>query len=280
MNTKHKTNFTLIELLVVMAILSILLSLLQPALIRAIYKAKTVACQTNLKSIFTGTILYTEDNNDFYPIGNIQGLRIFSYYLGGTDSNRNENDNDGLIPILEPYFGGTLNGTFMCPGAEDNSYWNTPMANGIYRNDWKRYRRVWSANVPSPYQLYYNTSTIPGSSGKVMKRLGDYLSFKAYRAGDAILNTNIVVSDMSHGGTNHVKPGFPLKEKAVTHGTLFSAPVWNNNYVFDDGSVLMYEYIVDPGAVYGTAAYQNYLKKVFAVTIYEYCNIPREYLID
>ncbi len=275
-----KQKFTLTELLVVIAILSVLMSLLQPALVGAIYKAKIVTCQTNLKSIFTGTMLYTEDSNELYPIGDIQGLRRFSYYLGGTDSNRNEKDNDGLIPILEPYFGGTLNGTFMCPGAENNSYWSEPRANGIYRNDWKRFRRVWGANVASPYQLYFNTSTIPGSSGKVMKRFGDLLHFKAYRAGDAMLGTNIVASDMSHGGTNHVQPGVTSQEKSVTHGTLFSAPVWNNNYVFDDGSVLMYKYIVDYGAVYNNAAYQNYLKKVFAVTIYEYCNIPREYLVD
>ncbi len=62
-----KQYFTLIELLVVVAILSILMSLLSPALRKALYKAKTVACATNLKQLGVGILMYTDDFNDTYP---------------------------------------------------------------------------------------------------------------------------------------------------------------------------------------------------------------------
>jgi hypothetical protein len=265
----------------VIAVISVLLSLLQPALAQMMFKASIVECQKNLKSILAGTLLYSDDNYDFYPENPIQGSRRYSYTLGGTDSSNNEKDNDGLIPILEPYFGGSLNNTFMCSGVKEHSYWKTPQANGIYNNDFDNFRRVWGGDVPSSYQLYFNTHQL-STGGKMMRKVGEYLHYTAYRAGSAVVKTNIVASDMSHEGTNHVAPGFSKTERTLNNnGALFYSSLWNNNYVFDDGSVLTYEHLVIPGeTAYNTAKYQHYLKKVFAITIYEYCNIPRGYLVD
>jgi prepilin-type N-terminal cleavage/methylation domain-containing protein len=70
MNKPIKTTqqyFTLIELLVVISILAILMSLLSPALRKAIYKSKTVTCSTNLKKLGLGIFMYADDNNDSYP---------------------------------------------------------------------------------------------------------------------------------------------------------------------------------------------------------------------
>lgn len=59
------THFTLIEMLVVIAIISILASLLMPALYSAQETARGITCRNNTKSIIAGVMLYSNDYNGF-----------------------------------------------------------------------------------------------------------------------------------------------------------------------------------------------------------------------
>ena len=62
-------RFTLVELLVVIAIISVLMSILLPALKNVKEKAKGIICASNLKQISANCAMYTADYNNWMPGG-------------------------------------------------------------------------------------------------------------------------------------------------------------------------------------------------------------------
>jgi prepilin-type N-terminal cleavage/methylation domain-containing protein/prepilin-type processing-associated H-X9-DG protein len=63
--------FTLIELLVVVAIISLLVSILLPALSAARQRARALKCMSNLHVLGQGMAIYTADNRDVMPPGRL-----------------------------------------------------------------------------------------------------------------------------------------------------------------------------------------------------------------
>ena len=61
--------FTLIELLVVIAIIAILAAILFPVFAQAREKARGISCLSNTKQLATGILMYTQDYDEYYPIG-------------------------------------------------------------------------------------------------------------------------------------------------------------------------------------------------------------------
>lgn len=64
----RKQGFTLIELLVVVAIIAILASILFPVFARARANARRASCLSNLKQIGMGVMMYTQDNDGYFPL--------------------------------------------------------------------------------------------------------------------------------------------------------------------------------------------------------------------
>ncbi|HUT57262.1 MAG TPA: prepilin-type N-terminal cleavage/methylation domain-containing protein, partial [Phycisphaerae bacterium] len=67
---RGNSGFTLIELLVVIAIISLLLSLLTPAVQRARRLAQGAVCLSHLRGVGTAAMLYATENGDYVPWGN------------------------------------------------------------------------------------------------------------------------------------------------------------------------------------------------------------------
>src|SRR5262245_32161707 len=74
--------FTLIEMLVVVAIISILASLLLPALRQAKERGNRAKCANNLHQLHIALTLYADDNAGYLPIRNPTGGGTASEEVG------------------------------------------------------------------------------------------------------------------------------------------------------------------------------------------------------
>lgn len=108
---KKIKQFTLVELLVVIAIILILLSLIQPALRRAIDQAKQAVCLNNLRNLGTVLMLYSDDNNGEFPRGNRTSPS--SPGIDGTYFVSKDSPMGIAIPYMEGYFDNPE--TMYCP---------------------------------------------------------------------------------------------------------------------------------------------------------------------
>ncbi|MGI6354982.1 MAG: prepilin-type N-terminal cleavage/methylation domain-containing protein [Lentisphaeria bacterium] len=121
-----KKHFTLIELLVVIAIIAILAAMLLPALSKARDKARDISCVNNLKQLGLAQVMYTQDNEDWFPGTQMPYLDNTTApwpaepkFLKGTGSYSNIYF-VGWAAVICHYVGDIK--PFMCPATTWNNY--------------------------------------------------------------------------------------------------------------------------------------------------------------
>lgn len=66
---RHRRGFSLVELLVVIGIIVILIAILLPSLIRARQAANEIKCESNLRQLMTGFVMFANEHKNRLPGG-------------------------------------------------------------------------------------------------------------------------------------------------------------------------------------------------------------------
>lgn len=129
MKSSPKSNaFTLIELLVVIAIISVLATLLLPALQQARDLAKNAGCITNMRTLTIGNTMYAKDYDDRFPRGREMppGSYAYEFWTGSKVVSTT------WFYLLQEYTSGTS--AVLCPSEENPS---TFAGNPAVHGEWQ-----------------------------------------------------------------------------------------------------------------------------------------------
>ncbi|MBI1336071.1 MAG: DUF1559 domain-containing protein [Phycisphaera sp.] len=244
-------GFTLVELMVVIAIIVLLIALLLPALNKARYAARLVACKGNLRQIALAHNTYAIDSKNWYPFNPthdpayVDGM-FRQFYPTGT--------NPITSPMLASYLSAKsmdprYNKALRCLQATSNlgGVGSNYQQYCFYAN---RFNAAGTNQVPHHFVAggvppYY--AEVPG---KLLRKPGDSMYRVAYKNnfGWSAVNGwyNFLASDYddrifgtSSSKTNHVSNG----EGYISGGTTAWESGWaTSNYAFTDGSVRDYSY--------------------------------------
>lgn len=226
---KSVRGFTLVEMLLVVALITLIIAMLLPALGNAKYQARLTLCQARLKQIGSGVLSYAVGSQRLYPVrqGPKHGWKPNQLSGGGVD------DRDILSPFL------SINSLFNCPLTGWVDFENTPV----------------SISNTASYQLWAGYGYLPAGE-RPMRRLGGRLTWNGNEF--SVLASD---RDVVHAGGTWVHGSHPdksgvtydevLDQRQDTHfgGGTYTFSRWQShttnqrglidmNWLYDDGSVI------------------------------------------
>ncbi len=157
----HKSSqgaFTLIELMVVVSIVTLLLSLLLPALSSARELANQTACASNMRQLLTATHEYLAENDGTFPVNGLEipHPTLYPPYQGTALGNFWSTQNNWILPngVLWPEMGGPPLDTA------------NPSQNTIGNQPWNvliKFRKVFMCPLDDGHRMSGNALTVDGS---------------------------------------------------------------------------------------------------------------------
>ncbi len=213
---KQRNGFTLIELLVVIAIIAILAAMLLPSLSAARERARSANCMSNLKQIGLGMSLYSDHNNDYFPIAQYKDPVDYgtpwTYLLGGPDSNYV--DANSMI--------------YVCPSGALHPTYNWSSRGGTYNLNSKG----WIWQFPSyGYNYMWPAGCRRGG--------GEPYQSKPYTRGDITLPDKLILTGDAVVNSTGYPYGFYLANWQNSSNTGVLTPLHGGscNILYSDGHV-------------------------------------------
>src|SRR3954468_10799994 len=123
-------GFTLVELLVVSSIIALLIAILLPALRRAKESAASVACQSNLRQLATGFLLFAQDHQNQLPGNQFDKNNPIEWkrdWLPGPTSQSSTSPQSGTIFMYIKN-----DKIYRCPSLVDTTYAAGANSNGTF----------------------------------------------------------------------------------------------------------------------------------------------------
>ncbi len=220
---KKRQGFTLIELLVVIAIIAILAAILFPVFARARENARKSTCQSNLKQIGTGCMMYTQDYDE----------KVIGY-----------SDPATLLwaEKLQPYVKNTQ--IFLCPS--NSSPWQCPASYGIGYHAPESDAGVRGFKVTYGFNAWNSGYGSPPNMRSGAAGLGASVSMASVNLpAETILATD---------GTCARVWGIPFTVEVNKNTAGYTKHMDGNNYVFIDGHVKWQKTVRDCQFDYGRTA--------------------------
>jgi prepilin-type N-terminal cleavage/methylation domain-containing protein/prepilin-type processing-associated H-X9-DG protein len=149
----RRRAFTLIELLVVIAIIAILAAILFPVFAQAREAARKASCQSNLKQILSGAMMYAQDYDERY-VTSYGGYAIPTVDIS---NNTTVNANVYWMGLILPYTKNT--GIYRCP-SETRGPENWPSNPQITGYGQQHNNLGWGMNAPSLAEVQAPADTI------------------------------------------------------------------------------------------------------------------------